>query len=272
MPLLICPNCDYECINNDDISHEVFIINNVKSEHKCPNCGSYLLKSTNVISPWLSSSWDIYYPFIINGKINYKLSKEYKYANYNFTREAHITKHLLYTRFITKFLYENNLVYCNEPIKNNCHVGNISSTSGTMSRIRGNSIYIVDLLKKYESDAIRLGIISGAKYALPIVFNESYIKGSSRIIKRLINVKFNICVDDEIDYNQIINDFNKCYKNLDFDKMFGIIQKIVNILEQKRISKKTLNKFLKLMMPIIPETVNEICKKCNNIDIYEKKK
>ena len=264
IPLLNCQNCDYEQINDDDISGNIFNTSN-KSKYICPKCGNYLVENNNVLSPWLSSSWDIYYPFLMNKRINYELSKEYKYANYNFTREAHITKHIFYTRFITKFLYNKHLIGFNEPVKYNCYVGNLSTKDGTMSRIRGNSVYINDLLKQYSSDAIRLGLISSAKYRLPIIFNESYIKGSTRLINRLLNLNININNKATFDYNDVIDKLNKYYQKNDFDKIYSIVQKITLILEKESIKKKTLIKLLKLMEPVIPETIRIISKKYNNL-------
>ncbi len=262
IPLLNCSSCDYECINEENISSDIYVSNN-EAKYTCPNCGGNLVPSNNCISPWLSSSWDIYYPLLHNNRLNYKNSKEYKYADYNFTRIAHITKHILYTRFITKFLHENKELYYSEPVKNNCYIGNLSTSNGTMSRVRGNSILVIDLLKKYESDAIRLGIISGAKYSAPVVFNESYFKGSSRLINRFKETNIRITQDETNNYIELISNFKKSYLNLEFEKIFNLIQRIVIILEKEKINKKMLQKLLILMEPIIPTTINQLYNKYN---------
>ena len=71
--------------------------------------------------------------------------------------KEHTVGHLLYARFIHKFLYDQGYLSCPEPFQKLVHQGMVLGADGRkMSKRRGNVIDPVEVIEKYGSDALRV--------------------------------------------------------------------------------------------------------------------
>lgn len=69
---------------------------------------------------------------------------------------THAVLHLLYSRFITKFLFDEGLVTFTEPFNRLLTQGMVQMGGSAMSKSRGNLVRLSDQLDEHGTDAVRL--------------------------------------------------------------------------------------------------------------------
>ena len=117
---------------------------------KCPKCGSDAKRETDTMPQWAGSSW--YYLRYID-PLNDKCFADYDKLKYWLPVDwynggmEHVTRHLIYSRFWHKFLYDLNVVPTKEPYKRRTAQGLILGPDGEkMSKSRGNVIDPLDII------------------------------------------------------------------------------------------------------------------------------
>jgi leucyl-tRNA synthetase len=98
----------------------------------------------------------------------------------------HATGHLLYARFITKFLFDCGYIDFDEPFKSLIHQGMILGSDGQkMSKSKANTINLDDDIEIYGADAIRLYLAFGFNYTEGGPWNDNGIKNMSKFLERV---------------------------------------------------------------------------------------
>lgn len=94
----------------------------------------------------------------------------------------HTTKHLIYARFITKFLYDIGYINFDEPFKEIIHQGMILGSDGEkMSKSRGNVINPID----YEPQLLKMNLMFINHYFEGGKWQDSAYKGVEKFRNRL---------------------------------------------------------------------------------------
>lgn len=162
----------------------------------CPHCHKPAKRDVDTLDTFVCSSW--YYLRYPNAKNNEQaFDKEFtnkllpvdKYVG----GMEHATGHLLYSRFITKFLRDIGYLTFDEPFKSLIHQGLILGTDGQkMSKSRGNTINLDNFIKEYGSDCLRLYLAFGFNYLEGGPWNENGIKSISKFLERSWKIGFKI--------------------------------------------------------------------------------
>lgn len=97
----------------------------------------------------------------------------------------HAILHLLYSRFITKVLYDLGLVNFKEPFRHLFTQGMIIKEGAKMSKSRGNVVSPDILIDKYGADTQRLYILFIGPPQKDAEWNELGVLGASRFLRRL---------------------------------------------------------------------------------------
>lgn len=97
----------------------------------------------------------------------------------------HAILHLLYSRFITKVLYDLGLVNFKEPFQHLFTQGMIIKEGAKMSKSRGNVVSPDILIDKYGADTQRLYILFIGPPQKDAEWNELGVLGASRFLRRL---------------------------------------------------------------------------------------
>lgn len=97
----------------------------------------------------------------------------------------HAILHLLYSRFITKVLYDLGLVNFREPFKHLFTQGMIIKDSLKMSKSRGNVVSPDILIDKYGADTQRLYILFIGPPQKDAEWNDRGVIGAHRFLNRL---------------------------------------------------------------------------------------
>ncbi len=96
--------------------------------------------------------------------------------------------HLLYARFVHKFLMDIGLVKTPEPFMRLVHQGTITNQGAKMSKSKGNVVNPEPYIDKYGSDVFRLYLMFMGPYELGGDWNDSGITGAERFAQRLFDM------------------------------------------------------------------------------------
>jgi len=130
---------------------------------KCPQCGGPAKRETNTMPQWAGSNW--YWLRYCDPKNNKLLAdpkklKAWLPVDLYVGGAEHAVLHLLYARFIYKFLFDIGVVpreVGDEPFKKLKNQGIILGEDGQkMSKSRGNVINPDDVVKQYGADTLRM--------------------------------------------------------------------------------------------------------------------
>jgi len=244
---------------------------------KCPKCGSDAKRETDTMPQWAGSSW--YYLRYID-PLNDKCFADYDKLKYWLPVDwynggmEHVTRHLIYSRFWHKFLYDLNVVPTKEPYKRRTAQGLILGPDGEkMSKSRGNVIDPLDIIEEYGADTLRTYVLFMGDYSVECPWNEDAIKGVFRFLDRVYNLKNRVKEDNnytkslEIIINKTIKKVSNDIENMKFNTAIAELMKLINTYyESENITTKDYETLIKLLYPFAPHITEELNKEVLNKD------
>jgi len=96
----------------------------------------------------------------------------------------HAVMHLLYARFIHKFLRDIGLVNSNEPFQRLIHQGTITNQGAKMSKSKGNVVDPNQFIIEYGADVFRMYMMFMGPYELGGDWSDKGIVGVDRFVQR----------------------------------------------------------------------------------------
>ncbi len=235
----------------------------------CPKCGGHATRETDTMPQWAGSSW--YFLRYIDPKNNNEFadSKKLKYwlpvDCYNGGME-HVTRHLIYSRFWHRFLYDIGLVPTKEPYSKRTTQGLILGPDGDkMSKSKGNVINPDDIVKEYGADTLRTYILFIADYKDSAPWNENGVKGCKKFLDRVTRIE-EFATDEDITSDEIEKELNKTIKKVSedyeeqkYNTAIAAMMTYVNLLyKQEKVSKKYIAPFLQILNPIASHVTEEL--------------
>ncbi len=155
----------------------------------CPKCGGPAKRETDTMPQWAGSSW--YFLRFVDPHNDQAFASmdEMKYWMpvdwYNGGME-HVTRHLLYSRFWHRFLYDIGEVNTPEPYARRSYQGLILGSDGEkMSKSKGNVVDPLDIVKQYGADTLRLYVLFMGDYTAAAPWNDDSVKGCKRFLDRV---------------------------------------------------------------------------------------
>jgi len=238
---------------------------------KCPKCGGMAKRETDTMPNWAGSNWYfIRYCDPNNDKAlaDMKKLKYWMPVNlYNGGME-HVTLHLLYSRFVYKFLYDIGVVPTLEPYQRRCAHGMVLASDGQkMSKSRGNVINPDEIVKKYGADTIRLYEMFMGPYEDEIAWSTESLEGCARFLKKIWNLFENSSKISEQTSRDLIQKLHYTIKkvgddidNMKFNTAISSMMELINMwqTENNILSKKDAEDFLKILAPFAPHIAEEL--------------
>ena len=236
---------------------------------KCPKCGSDAKRETDTMPHWARSSW--YYLRYIDPNNSECLAdpealKYWLEVDWYNGGMAHVTRHVIYSRFWHHFLYDIGVVPTKEPYAKRTNQGLILGSDGEkMSKSRGNVIDPLDIISEFGADALRSYIMFMGDYAADCPWNDNGIKGISRFLDRVYNLQ-NKLNDNEGYTKELENIIHKTIKkvsndieNMKFNTAISALMIMINEYDKvETISKDDYLVLIKLLNPIAPHVTEEI--------------
>ncbi len=240
---------------------------------KCLKCKGPAKRETDTMPNWAGSNW--YYLRYADPKNNKKLAdeKNLKYWMpvdwYNGGME-HTTLHLLYSRFVFKFLWDIVAVpkgIGNEPYKKRTSHGMILGEGGIkMSKSKGNVINPNDVIKQYGADTLRIYEMFMGPFEQMIPWDEKGIIGARRFLEKVYNLTNKKVVDKNGDenlkvlLNKTIKKVSEDIELMKFNTAVSSLMTFVNewSIGSQGLDKKDLVKFLTILSPFAPHLAEEL--------------
>lgn len=235
----------------------------------CPCCGGPAKRETDTMPQWAGSSW--YFLRYTDPKNSEKLADEEKLKywlevdQYNGGME-HVTRHLIYSRFWHRFLYDIGVVPTKEPYKKRTTHGLILGPDGNkMSKSKGNVVNPDDIVKEYGADTLRTYIMFIGDFSLSAAWSDNGVKGAKKFLDRVVRIK-DFTVDEDV-YNKelesamhsMIKKVSLDYKDMKFNTAIAAMMSYVNLLyKEEKVSLKYVKPLLQLLNPVAPHVTEEV--------------
>ena len=164
IPIIYCVKCGIVPVPEKDLPVKLPLNVNFKKKvvsplatnkkflnTKCPKCRCPAKRETDTMTTFIDSAW--YYLRYCDPK-NKKLIFDKKKATYWMPVDQyiggieHAVGHLLYSRFITKFLKKNNYINIDEPFSKLLNQGLVTLNGVRMSKSKGNVVDPMQITKK----------------------------------------------------------------------------------------------------------------------------
>ena len=181
----------------------------------------------------------------------------------------HVTRHMIYSRFWHKFLYDLGLVPQSEPYAKRTAQGLILGPDGDkMSKSKGNVVDPNDVVDVYGADVLRAYVLFMGDYEQAAPWSESSVKGCKRFLDRVWDLSEKL-VDGEEYRDELMTSMHKTIKKVSGDiesmkfntalaALMTLLNKIYDIGSINRAEYKT---FLTLLYPFAPHMTEELYEK-----------
>lgn len=236
---------------------------------KCPKCKGDAKRETDTMPQWAGSSWYFLRYCDPKNKSEFASQKALEYWMpvdwYNGGME-HVTRHMIYSRFWHKFLYDLGLVPTDEPYAKRTAQGLILGPDGEkMSKTRGNVIDPNDVVEDFGADVLRLYVLFMGDYEKAAPWSVNGIKGCKRFIDRVWGLQ-DILTDGDEYSDKLRSNFHKTIKKvtddieaMKFNTAIAAMMTLLNdIYAVGSINKAELSSLCIMLNPFAPHITEEI--------------
>lgn len=245
---------------------------------KCPKCGGPAKRETDTMPNWAGSNW--YYMRYCDPDNNKALADKKKLGYwlpvdwYNGGME-HTTLHLLYSRFIYKFLYDIGSAPTPEPYqKRTSHGMVLAEDNRKMSKSWGNVINPDDIVRDFGADALRVYEMFIGPFDQAIAWSTNGLKGCYRFLEKVYargmenfgggaeenEMKLNRLVNKTI--KQVTQDTDNLRFNTTISSLMIFINEASGLhLKDANKEKEIFGKFLIVLSPFAPHLAEELWQK-----------
>lgn len=240
---------------------------------ECPKCYGKAKRETDTMPQWAGSSWyflryidpDNDNEFANQEKLKYWLPVDW----YNGGME-HVTRHLIYSRFWYRFLYDIGQVPYKEPYAKRTAQGLILGPDGDkMSKSKGNVVDPNEVVDEYGADVLRSYVLFMGDYEKAAPWSESSVKGCKRLVDRVYNL-YEMLTDSEKYSKELESSFHKTIKKvtldietLKFNTAIAAIMTLLNeIYDKGSITRGEMKSLLTILNPFTPHVTEELWEMC----------
>ena len=154
----------------------------------CPVCGGEAARDTDTMDTFVDSSW--YFlryvsPHDDGRAFDPALVDQWLPVDQYIGGIEHAILHLLYSRFIVKFLYDRKLLSFEEPFASLFTQGMITRNGAKMSKSAGNTVDPKPLIEKYGADTVRIYTLFIGPPEKDAEWNDRAVEGASRFVNRV---------------------------------------------------------------------------------------
>ena len=237
----------------------------------CPKCGGPARRETDTMPQWAGSSW--YFLRYIDPHNDKALADmdKLKYWGqvdwYNGGME-HVTRHMIYSRFWHRFLYDIGAVPTKEPYAKRTAQGLILGPDGDkMSKSKGNVVDPNDVVDEFGADVLRTYVLFMGDYEKAAPWSEASVKGCKRFIDRTYGLQDLLTDKDATEYSaELSSSFHKTVKKVSedieamkFNTAIAALMTLINqVYDNKAINGAELKTFIQLLNPFAPHVCEEI--------------
>lgn len=299
IPIIHCPKCGEVPVDEKDLPVELpydvdfqpggespLARNEKFINVKCPKCGTDAKRDPDTMDTFVDSSW--YYlrylnPHISDAAFDVELANKWTPVDMYVGGAEHATMHLLYARFVHKFLRDLGLVNSDEPFQTLVHQGTITNQGAKMSKSKGNVVNPDDFTSKYGSDVFRMYLMFMGPYDQGGDWSDKGISGVDRFVQRTYELfnqnnglaktlnaqaKYELSKLNDSEkkiyrkVNQTLKKFNEEIENFRFNTAIASLMELLNELKSldqcsNEIKLYALERFAFMLAPVAPHLGEE---------------
>lgn len=284
IPIVHCPECGMVAVPYEELPLKLPKVQNFEPGQdgesplakidsfvncKCPKCGGDAKRETDTMPQWAGSSW--YFLRYIDPHNTEALASPEKLSYwgpvdwYNGGME-HVTRHLIYSRFWHRFLYDIGAVPFPEPYLKRTAQGLILGPDGVkMSKSRGNVIDPNEVVDVYGADVLRTYVLFMGDYEQAAPWSESSVKGCKRFVDRIWNLQEILTDGDEYSkelsaaFHKTVKKVSEDIEGMKFNTAIAALMTLLNkIYDNGKINRAELKTFILLASPFAPHIAEEI--------------
>jgi len=285
IPIIHCPRCGVVPVPEKDLPVELPYVEKYQPtgtgesplavisewvDIKCPKCAGPAKRETDTMPNWAGSNW--YYMRYCDPENDKAISdpKKLKYWLpvdwYNGGME-HTTLHLLYSRFIYKFLYDIKVAPTAEPYQRRTSHGIVLAEDGRkMSKSFGNVINPDEIVKNFGADTLRIYEMFMGPFDQAIAWNTQGVKGVYRFLEKVWKLALESS-DNKKSSPEIQRALHKLNKKIDedleatkFNTAVAAFMEFINLCQEKKekVGRDVIEKMLILLSPFAPHLTEEL--------------
>ena len=284
IPIVYCPHCGMVPVPYEELPLKLPKVENFEPGSdgesplakidsfvncKCPKCGADAKRETDTMPQWAGSSWyflryiDPHNDKVFADKDKLKYWGEVDWYNGGM---EHVTRHMIYSRFWHKFLYDIGEVPYDEPYAKRTAQGLILGPDGDkMSKSKGNVVDPNDVVDEYGADVLRTYVLFMGDYEKAAPWSKSSVKGCKRFIDRVWALQDILTEGDgyskelESAFHKTIKKVSEDIEGMKFNTAIAALMTLLNDIYNKgSINNAELKTFVTLLNPFAPHVTEEI--------------
>lgn len=287
IPIVHCPKCGMVAVPYDELPLKLPPVENFQPgtdgesplakidefvHCKCPKCGGDAKRETDTMPQWAGSSWYFLRYCDPHNDKEFASQEALKYWMpvdwYNGGME-HVTRHMIYSRFWHRFLYDLGEVPCDEPYAKRTAQGLILGEDGEkMAKSRGNTVDPNDVVDRYGADVLRVYVLFMGDYEQAAPWSETSMKGCKRFLDRVWALQEKL-VDGDSYRPELTSLMHKTIKKVSEDieamKFNTAIAAMMSLLNEVydfgSINKAEMKSLLIMLNPFAPHITEEMYNK-----------
>lgn len=288
IPMVYCTKCGWQPMLEKDLPLELPKIKKYKPTDtgesplsavknwvntKCPKCKGSAKRETDTMPNWAGSNW--YFLRYTDSKNNKEIAQN-KFLKYWMPVDwynggmEHTTLHLLYSRFIYKFLWDIKAVPNSigpEPYKKRTSHGMVLGEGGIkMSKSKGNVINPDSVVKEYGADTLRVYEMFMGPFEQMIPWDTKGVVGSRRFLEKIYKLVLQNQLVPESGENlkralqKTIKKVSEDIEQMKFNTAISCLMEFVNAWNSsaEKLGRKDLEAFLKILSTFAPHLSEEL--------------
>ena len=284
IPIIYCKKCGITPVSESELPIKLpkevtfgegnpLLTNEKWVNVKCPKCNSNARRETDTMDTFANSSW--YFLRYTDPHNNQKIF-DTKKANYwapidqYIGGPEHITMHLIYIRFYTKFLRDLGLLNFDEPALRYFTQGIVKGSDGEkMSKSKNNIVEPLEMIERFGADSLRLYLVSNSAPDSDFDWNDigmiSNHKFIVKVYERFSNFKSgatNKKIESKL--HKTIKDITVYIDEFKHNLAVIKLRELFKIISTEPISKETAESFIKMLHVYCPFITEELWEKLGN--------
>ncbi len=234
----------------------------------CPKCGGKAKRETDTMPQWAGSSW--YFlrycdphndeVFASKEELEYWLPVDW----YNGGME-HVTRHMIYSRFWHRFLYDIGAVPTEEPYAKRTAQGLILGPDGEkMSKSKGNVVDPNDVVDEYGADVLRVYTLFMGEYGAAAPWSDSSVRGCKRFLDRVAALTDKVNGEGvtpalESIFHKTVKKVSLDIEDMKFNTAIAQMMTLVNeIYAVGSLTRDELDILVRILCPFAPHIAEEL--------------
>ncbi|MEN6348545.1 MAG: leucine--tRNA ligase [Syntrophomonas sp.] len=302
IPIVYCEDCGQVAVSEKDLPvllpedvefkpYGESPLSYVESFYRtsCPCCGKEARRETDTMDTFVCSSW-YFDRFCSPQEDVLPFSREavdyWMPVDQYIGGVEHAILHLMYARFFTKFLYDINVLSCQEPFTRLLTQGMVLKDSSKMSKSKGNVVSPEEIINTYGADTARLFILFASPPERDLEWSDQGVEGSYRFLNRIWRMlgEYSRDIKNVVipsDFSALDNEAKKLHfkthatikkvsedigERFNFNTAISAIMELSNTLSSYRavkdqnlaVVKEAINSLLLLLSPFSPHICEEL--------------